>query len=387
MKRFEYTFAKVNELAVQMEQDKGTGKQKVRSVLVHDEPLQPTDRFWTSLYSRFGFSGTVFKYFEHGEVFERISANETDRVRLCIERDDALGTSRLLAISSPTKPIVQHDDLMETLGQYNGQAISYAEGIFESTHSPRIGSSSFSICGDDFSNRFVMSVPIDGYGLPNIYLSLLRHICSNGAIGYAKAFRSSLALGSGNDNVKYSIVRALDGFGNDEGFAALRQRFEAAGNSWASVYEAQSYYKQLVKLLNSKNVQFNSQPPSTNNQVAGLLETGTDQSSPIISAFHNMTGDVSQIYGLSNPDALSVKRQRTLPVKCTVYDMLNFASEVATHHANEHGSRSSQAWIGNLISREYDIEGSRTSYGEFQDFFLDRKLNGESAMELQSLAG
>ena len=34
-------------------------------------------------------------------------------------------------------------------------------------------------------------------------------------------------------------------------------------------------------------------------------------------------------------DALSVKRQRTLPVKARVLDLLNFASELATHHLDE----------------------------------------------------
>jgi hypothetical protein len=31
----------------------------------------------------------------------------------------------------------------------------------------------------------------------------------------------------------------------------------------------------------------------------------------MITAFHRMTGDLSQIYGLANVDALSVKRQRS----------------------------------------------------------------------------
>ena len=47
-----------------------------------------------------------------------------------------------------------------------------------------------------------------------------------------------------------------------------------------------------------------------------------------------MTGDLQRIYGMANLDALSVKRQRTLPAACKVYDLLNFASEVATHHAD-----------------------------------------------------
>lgn len=62
------------------------------------------------------------------------------------------------------------------------------------------------------------------------------------------AFRSTLALGRGNDDVIYSIVRAWDGCGNDEGYAALRQRFEAAAKSWASVYDAQSLYRLAVTI-------------------------------------------------------------------------------------------------------------------------------------------
>ena len=103
----------------------------------------------------------------------------------------------------------------------------------------------------------------------------------------------------------------------------------------------------------------------------------------VLSAFHEMTGDVSQIYGLANMDALSVKRQRTLPVKCRVYDLLNFASELATHHATGSGARTAQGWIGTLISREYDLEESCDAFRDFRDFFLDRKLNGGVAMDLQ----
>jgi hypothetical protein len=396
MKRFQYTFANVNELVVEAKPDAKSGKRKVAAVRVHDEPLKPTERFWTSLYARYGFNGSFFKYFRHDEVFDRISQVETDRVRICIERDDDSGENRLLAVSSPTKPVVLHDDLMGTLDRYQGHGVSYADGVVESTHTPRVGSNTFSVCGDDFSNRFVISVPIDGYGQPNIYLSLLRHICTNGAIGYAKAFRSSLALGKGNDDVVFSIVRALDGFGNDEGFAALRQRFEAAGQSWASVYEAQGLYKHLAKLQYHKRIGGDgaaalgeSHLPEHGNSATDSLGSRSldDTNSPLLTAFHRMTGDISHLYGLANPDALSVKRQKTLPVACKVYELLNFVSEVATHHADEYGSRSSQAWLGSLISGEYDLENSCESYGDFKDFFIDRKLDGETAMDLQRLTG
>src|SRR5690242_21369888 len=48
----------------------------------------------------------------------------------------------------------------------------------------------------------------------------------------------------------------------------------------------------------------------------------------------------------SNLDALSAKRQRTLPARCKVYDLLNFASEVATHHATPAGERGLQGFVG-----------------------------------------
>jgi hypothetical protein len=109
--------------------------------------------------------------------------------------------------------------------------------------------------------------------------------------------------------------------------------------------------------------------------------------SPLITAFHRMTGDTSRLYGLANLDALSVKRQRTLPTKAKVYDLLNFASEIATHNADEYGSRSSQAWLGSLISGEFDLENSCAAFDSFQDFFLDRKLDGETALDLQRVGG
>jgi len=394
-KQIDYRFATVGDLAVKTVTDPKSGRTIVDQVLVHDEPVKSTDRFWQSLYSRFGFGGNIFKFFGHEEVFQRISTVEPrDRLRLCIERDAKSGESRLLACSNPAKPVVRHDALVDMLGRYEGQKIRYCDGVVQSTHIPRAGANAFQIGGDEFANRFVISSPIDGYGQPSIFLSLLRQICSNGMIGFAPAFRSTLALGRGEDDVMFSMVRALDGFGNDEGYAALRQRFEAAAVSWASVYEAQSLYRHLVRMLARRKMGWDGAAMADASGVAGLPADQSDLSlstevvesgSPIISAFHRMTGDVSQLYGLANMDALSVKRQRTLPVKAKVLDLVNFASELATHHLDEQGARAAQGWLGTLISSEYDLENSVGDFDDFQDFFLDRKLNGEISLDLQQV--
>lgn len=381
---FDYAFLPVSDLQVTTKENAKTGKKEVDKVLVRDEPLKGTERFWTSLFARYGFNSAFFKYYDHAEVFERISQKEkNDRMRLCIERNEK-GEGTLLAVSNPTKPIVVFDELVDMLGRYNAHEVTYHNGIVESHHTPRNGANQFAIAGDDFQNRFLMATPIDGYGAPNIYLSLLRLICQNGTVGYTKAFRSSLALGKGDDDVAPSLTRALDGFGNDEGYAALRQRLENAAKSWASVYEVTLLYKQLVKLYAGKHLLEHDQTaglPAAARNIRRLMEstdgTGVTEEtvgSPLLQAFHRMTGDTSALYGLANLDALSVKRQRTLPVRCTVYDAINFATEVASHCSKPSGARALQAWVGGLVTEEYDMENTKDRYSEFADFHVSQQL-------------
>ncbi len=380
-KTFEYGVTTIGELQVEtkMAEGKRHRRRPVTQVLIDDEPFKPTERFWTSLYIRYGFSKSFFNYFTHEEVFSRISEiSPNDRMRYCIERDEKTGKGQLLAVSNPTKSVVRHDDLMELLELYQGGRVAYHNGIVESHHIPRMGGSRFQIGGDEFANRFVLQTPIDGFGLPNIYLSLLREICSNGMVGMGKTFRSQITVGKGHDATTFSLMRALDGFGNDEGYAALRQRFESAASSWASVHEALSLYNLTAKMLGRK--QLGSDGAQT------LPENGRyaiPVGSPLLKSFHKMTGDISSLYGLANLDALSVKRQRTLPVNCKVYDLLNFATEVATHHAKPEGARRMQAWVGTLLSNEYDMEGTADNFGDFRDFFVQ---DGEARNTLDGLS-
>ena len=365
-KSFNYQYVTMSELGVETETDPGTGKRLPVAVTFRGESVEPTERFWTSLYARYGFNQSFFKYFEYPEVFTRISQVQSrDQLRLCVETDLKTDKKRLLATSNPSKPFVSSDDLITTIMDYDGQSVTYSDGLIESTHTPRSGAGWFEISGDNFANRFILSTPIDGYGMPNIYLSMLRQVCSNGMVGYSRAFRSSLAVGRGDDDVMYSITRALDGFNNEEGFGALRQRFESATRSWASVREAISLYKLLNRLSAKRQLKLRSPEAQPESASLDRLD-GKDW----VQAFHDMTGDIQQTYGIANLDALSPKRQRTLPIQCSVYDLLNFGSEVATHRATTHATRTCHGWLGTLVSSDYDLEGTREKIGDFQDFFL-----------------
>jgi hypothetical protein len=390
--RFEYQNVPINEFVVHKKADRETGTlvNRLEAVEVNGERHKPTSRFFTSLFARFGFNKSFFKYFDYDEVFTRIAERDAggEQVRVCVERSvDDVGQpqSRLLAATNPARPIVGYDELIDKLQAYHGESISYADGIVESTHMPRASSNALMVGDDVHSNRFLISCPVDGYGLPNIYLALLRQVCSNGMIAMSKAFRSSITLGRGDDNVSFAITRALDGFNSDEGFAALRQRMESAGKSWCSVNEANSLYKLLVGLHSQKAVvgsdgaALTASPTvrqSLNRYQSAYkaLDDENKVSSRIMTAFHGLTGDTTRLYGLANLDSLSIKRQRTLPVDCTVYDAINFATEVATHYAQPDAARRLNAWVGTLVSNEYDMEGTRDQFDEFADFHIGAKL-------------
>ena len=44
--KFDYVYMPINELRVETTEDPKTGKKVVDSVLVKDEPIEPTERFW-----------------------------------------------------------------------------------------------------------------------------------------------------------------------------------------------------------------------------------------------------------------------------------------------------------------------------------------------------
>jgi hypothetical protein len=375
-RRFEYGTARIKDLAVRTTTDRN-GKTDVSAVLLNDEPVRPGKRFWNSLHLRFGFTSNIFRYFSHQEVFARISeVAPNDRIRWCLERDTH-GRGTLLAVTNPSAALIQHDDLMGLLSHYDSHDVRYSDGVVSSRHAPRLNAT-FHVGGDGFQNKFVLDTPIDGFGRPAVYLSLLRLVCSNGAVGYGPAFRSELSVGRGDGGVAFTLARVLDGFNNEDGYAALRQRFESATKSWASVNEVSRLYKLLARVHNRGEIEGRVSTPAP----AGGDGASECANSPLFHAFHKMSGDLTHIYGLANLDTLSVKRQRTLPSACKVYDLLNFASEVATHHATEMGNRHLQAYIGDLISGEYDLEGTVDQFSDWRDFFVGSDKTASTLADL-----
>lgn len=361
--------------------DPMSNRNRISAIDCDGEMLKPTDRFWTSVCSRFGFNPSIFTYFNHAEVFERIAEKQKGgQLGLTIERNDN-GDNKLLGVSNPSRPVARHQNLIETLSRFKAEDISYSNGIISSQHTPRVDNG-FITSGDKFNTKFYLNTPIDGYGSPSIYLGLLRLVCSNGMVALSKAFKSDISLGKGEDDVMPAIIRALDSFNNDEGYAALQQRVETSTKSWASMYEANSLQQLLYKINinNQLKPEMAEAAPPEGTRLSRLFATSNELEeyrkigNPMFRAFHSMTGDATMIYGLANLDTLSGKRQRALPVKCTTYDLINFATEVATHYANGDGARRLNGWVGDMISNEFDMENTMESHKDFADFHISSHL-------------
>ena len=319
-----------------------------------------SDRFWNSWCSLQSQGRSVFDLFSHSEVFNRISKTVGSKVRVAIEankRPDFGGQvidGELLSCTHPTKPILPMADVVELINKYEGKSVQYERGVVSSTFDCPFPTP-YTIVGEDYHTQFTMQMPVDGYGLPLSYLALLRLICLNGVVGMTKAFKTSFQLGKGEDHIKDVLHRAMTTFSAEEGFHSFKLRMEAAAQSWASLDEASRLCKVLNQAMHGDKM-----------PVARRVE--------IIEKLDEMCGDPLKTYGLAGRQELSARRARTIPVNTSIYEMITFASEVATHDLHATTPRNAvNGWVGTTISTEYDLENSLSEFPDWKDFFVKDK--------------
>jgi len=380
---FEYQTISLDSVAIEQRLEQ-SGKRVIEKITVGDEEFPDSGRFMVSLMARFGFNAAFFKYFTTAEVLERIQQVESnDRVRVCIARY-ASGPARLLAASNPTKGAADGSIVMDLMEKYGSEGIVYNDGVITSTHAPFV-TPTFEIAGDEFTNKFTMSVPVDGYGNPFVTLAVNHKATNSNIVPKSKVFRSDVKLGKGGDDLATTLGRALESFNHDEGYAAFRDRLESAANSWCSIHEAYRLHTVLHKAISYGFTKYEPlQGASAGRSVISAnlpmsAHMNMDETAPtqrgnfLIQAFHKMTGNIQEQYGFANLDALTEKRRRGLPVKCSVFNLLLFAGEVASHHL-VNGHDAMHELNGALLGTEYDMEGSMSRYKEFDQFWSARNL-------------
>jgi len=368
-----YAIHNIQALQAESIVEEKTGKRSITNVTVDGQRVETTPRFWNSLYSRYGFGKNVFNYFDPAEVVERIASRRADdRIRFCMFNAKGNPNPTLLAVSNPAKPILEYDRVNELLAGYepldadpaNGKTgVNYANGIVRASFTPR-GEAPFEVGGDDFNARFDTLIPIDGYGSPEIAMGCLRLACTNGIVAFGKVFSNKIPGGTDEDGGIQRISQTIEGYGNDEGYDALRRRLQGATESYASVAECASMSKAVMRALGS----------------SGHDNTQTKE---IMDRFDRIAGNPMMMYGLVSATSVGHKRLSLLPSRATIYDLMNFGTEVATHHVpNETQARSIHGVVGSMISGEFDLEGSARGGRDHIDVYLNGVDGAEKRQEL-----
>lgn len=224
---------------------------------------------------------------------------------------------------------------------------TYHNGIVSSTYDLRLGRD-LTILGDEFKANFVLETPVDGYGQPSAYLAMLRMICQNGLVAMAPAFRTKLSVGNGDGGGAEAILRRfIDSFAHDEGFDVLSQRLEMAAHSPASLDEVCRLYKLMTRY--------------------GEFDV-----------LRNMDYSISNTleqYGVISQDQLGEKQRRICPTNRTVYDLINFATEASTHMVEPRVARSINGFVGDLLGKQFDLEGTMDNHEQPQDLFMAYSRN------------
>lgn len=346
----EYVTANVNDIKIQhLGRDKGQNQYRAE---FDGKVVELSGRFWSSLGSKFQLNQKMFTYFAPHEVFERIGQvhGSDSVVRLAIEKNKYGNFSKMLAVSSVDRQVIKYNEIVEMLIRRGGKDVAYNNGIVSGIFMPNSGEQTFDIGGDDFRHLYKASFAVDGYGDPSIALALERLVCLNGMVAEHSAHTAKIKMGK--DELMHSIDRALTTYANEEGYDILVRQIEKAQKTTASVAECNYVGKALV------NVGFKAGHGSQ------------------LSRFQNMCGGLTDLYGEASLDAINEKFQQTLPSRCTVYDLLNFVTELSSHHINQDDFKARRALhglTGTLLSGTYDLEGLDTAENEFQDLFITDK--------------
>ena len=340
-----------------------------RMILPDGRRLKVTPRFWNSWCSLEGQSKSVFDLFSHAEVFDRLRDKRNRVARIAVEMNPRQDTSKpgalidgdLLGCTNPNKPILRIEQADDMIFRFDGAHVKYDQGVATAMFECPFPIP-YVIAGEDYRSQFCMQMPVDGYGMPTSYLALLRLICVNGAIGMTKAFKTSFQLGKGEKNIAEVLNRAFTTFSAEEGFSSFKQRMEMSAKSWASLAEASRLYKAMGLSLHD-----DKQP------VGRRVE--------IIEEFDKLCGDPLKLYGLTNREEVSSRRARTIPVKATMYQLITFATELATHEIQAPPARNRlNAWVGDSVASEMDLESSCEEYPDWKDFFVREKKPTVQAM-------
>ena len=324
------------------------------TVRFNDREYRFSKRFFSSFARKMKFSTNVFNYFSPQEFLSRVAERHPD-LHFQVTFDDHTG--QVLGVVDPDKKLLPaHLACKVIAADPRTSRIAYRDGVWEAEMMldekftvPRAG---------DYYRKLQLNYPVDGVGMPSIYLATVRVMCSNGAVAVSSAFRTDIEV---NDESGTHLGKHIKSLSNDYGFSVMGERQIAAQNTVASVNE----------LLN----------------IDALIAANVGDKSAyrkIHDRLNDIAGDPCYRYGVTSLQSISRKKQSLLPVECSVNDLLNVCSELTTHYGELlHRPQAFHEKTGQMLAQEFDLEGMYHSKGDpSPDFFLnDLNLNGHRVAE------
>ena len=324
------------------------------TIRFNDREYRLSRRFFSSFARRMKFSNNVFNYFSPQEFLSRVAERKPE-VAFQATFDNSSGL--LLGVTDPDRQLLPaHIACKVIADDPRTRRITYLDGVWEAEmmldekfEVPQAG---------EYYRKLQLNYPVDGLGLPSIYLATMRVVCSNGAVAAVSQFRTDIEV---NDESGTHLGKLLKSFSNDYGFSAMSERLIAAQDTVASVNEFLSIDALIAANVSDKNAY-----------------------RVIHDRLNDVAGDPCYQYAVTSLQSIPRKKQTLMPVACSVNDLLNFCSELTTHHGDLiHRPRAFDEKTGQMLAQEFDLEGMYHTNGRpSPDFFLDDlKLGGHRAGE------
>ena len=315
---------------------------KIKSLVIDNSAYKLSDRFYKTLAAELGIPYGVFGFFTPLEVMERAAAKVPDlqlRVTVDTEGRQALGLTQNKGLPMPINYIenVLHNDKRLTDGEYSDGVLSAMLDLDDPWDVPN---------DSTYGMRVRCRVPVDGVGMPDMSLATWRQGCSNGAVAETSLFRTKMEI---KDNSGEHFRRLLASFSNPSGVEMLQERMCNAAETKASVGEVV-----LLEGLIRRSV------ANARNQMLLRERLNDVADNPCVR------------YGVTDLANIGQKKRPLLPVGCSVADLLNFASELGTHHSDLLKSDSTlQSFSGTLLSKGFDLEGLYPHTARTSSFYLN----------------
>lgn len=382
--------------------------------------------FVTSFLTEGKCGSNVFNLYTPQEVFGRLgerlnNSKRSDRFRVALEKVKlGDGSEKVTARSiRPTSRFSPDFDLVSELvsGLDSPIDLNYCNGNVEfSMRNFRANSVKIADGDGEWQPRTFLSLPVDNFGHGYSFVEMLRLVCTNGAIGLSKGFRSEINLGSilkdkeltydqRRARALYTLQSYINTMNNDEDASAMAERLRTATKSHLSLREYLLLFSVLARSLGHDA----AQGPSVLTDMAGVIEKGgptnvSEQARENYKKDYLLLRRFNSLAHTGNPDSsletgdgklwrimlseagISARKASTVPTSATVYEGLNVITEAASHHLTINNSgqrRKLHGLVGTVLASPtgFDLENSKDVMPEGGLRALMVELNAGSVKE------